>query len=87
MGLRQGKARYDYDINVIRDGEALASGPEDEQRAETRFVEECLKLIDAATAIDNTVAAQEIRKRAAGVVNDPRLRESKGGNREIGGGK
>jgi hypothetical protein len=40
---------------------------------ENRFVEECAQLIEVATAIGNTTAADEIRKRALGVIDDPRL--------------
>ena len=46
------------------------------QMANGRFVIECLKLIEFATAIGDKEAVQEIRKRAASVVDDPRLRET-----------
>jgi hypothetical protein len=70
------KASYEYDMSDLLDDPAHVDGPDERQRIENKFVEKCLKLIEVTCAIGNMDAAREIRKRAVGVVDDPRLRET-----------
>ena len=69
------KANHDLEIAT----QTRFGGPQLQhlkQMADDRFVEECLRLMELATFIGDKEAVQEIRKRAASVVNDPRLREN-----------
>jgi hypothetical protein len=66
------KARYDE--NVVLYETPQMGGLPFRQWNENHFVAACLQLIDLATYSGDEKTAQEIRKRAAGVVNDPRLR-------------
>ena len=69
------KANHDLEIAT----QTRLGGPQLQhlkQMANDRFIEECLRLIGLATFIGDNEAAQEIRKHAASVVNDPRLQET-----------
>ncbi len=68
------KAQYDWEIAHNR--VEPIGGPQLKEWRTNHFVEECLQLIELATFLGDKEAAQEIRKRAASVVDDPRLRET-----------
>jgi tetratricopeptide (TPR) repeat protein len=66
-------AKAQYDEDVARHNISPLSGHY-RQWLDKHFVDECLELIELANAIGDKKAAEEIRQRAAGVVDDPRLR-------------
>jgi len=67
------KERHDLNVSMYKDEKV--GGERFKQWSEKHFVKESLKLIKAAEAIGDKEAAQEIRKKAVAVVDDPSLRE------------
>ena len=76
-------AKAQYDEDVARNNISPLSAHY-RQWLDNHFVEECLELIELANATGDKLAAQEIRKRAASVVDDPRLREAQQKTRRSG---
>lgn len=68
------KVRYDEKVALYEN--PRMGGPHFQEWNENHFVEACLQLIELAIFTGDKEAAQEIRKRAASVVDDPRLRET-----------
>ncbi len=65
------RVKAGYDMKVGMYGDPRFGGPSFKQFNENRFLEECLQLIELATANGDKKTAQEIRKRAASVVDIP----------------
>ena len=68
------KARYDG--IVARYNASPVGGAHYRQWLDKHFVEECLELIELANVVGDKPAAQQIRKRAASVIGDLRLRKA-----------
>ena len=71
------KTRYDENVAMAKDKNKgpRIGGPHFQKWNDKHFADQCLQLIELATYMGDKKTAQEIRRRAAKVVDDPRLRE------------
>ena len=65
------KKRYDEGVALYND--PRMGGAHFREWNEKHFVEQCLQLIELASFLNDDKAAEEIRQRATGVLDDPRL--------------